>query len=128
MNVEYSRQFVKAMEKLSKKSLEEVRFQIGEVKRLDRPEALKECQKLAALPSSFRIQAGSNHLLTTFQADSCTMIFHLMLPKEEVSSKAHELALKRREQNHSIGKNKHKWSVQSILKTLGRSMKFDRGN
>ena len=81
MRVEFSKEFEKAVRKLSGKMLESVRNTIQEVIDADSIEELTDCKKLVDFEFIYRLRIGSYRAFFSFHVeivDDCVMFLYLI--------------------------------------------------
>ncbi|MDP2335703.1 MAG: hypothetical protein Q8N05_04480 [Bacteroidota bacterium] len=97
MNVEYSKQFVKAAYKLTGKykiSLQRIISEIILVKDLA---DITNCVKMVGFQNSYRIKMGDYRLIFIFRVVDQVVLFELLLSRGEVYRKEHEMNLRKKE-------------------------------
>ncbi len=99
MNVNYSKQFIKASKKLSGKYMESLRLLIIEVKKANDISELTNCKKLSGLANSYRIRLGDYRLVFILKIVNNIAMFELLLSRGEIYKKEHELNLRRKEKD-----------------------------
>ena len=97
MKVEYSKEFIKSVRKLSGKILESVRKTIQEV--IDAPsiEYITNCKKLTNYKSVYRIRIGDYRAFFIFQVTNNVVIFEYLYPRGEAYSKKNKENLRRKD-------------------------------
>ena len=97
MNVEYSKEFVKAVKKLSGKMLDSVRRAITEVKNAENINDITDCKKLVGYRNVYRIRIGDYRAFFTFHVEivNDTVYFRYIVSRGESYSKKMEESLKR---------------------------------
>ena len=97
MNVEYSRDFGKAVQKLSGKMLDSVRGAILEVKNAESIKDITDCKKLVGYRNVYRIRIGDYRAFFTFHVEVIdnTVIFRYLVSRGEAYAKKMEESLKR---------------------------------
>lgn len=97
MNVEYSRQFVKAAYKLSGKYKTSLQKVINEVKEASDVSDLTNCVSLVGLQYTYRIKMGDYRLVFILKIIDNIAIFQLLLSRGEIYKREHETALRKKE-------------------------------
>ncbi len=87
MNVEYSKQFIKASTKLSGKTLSSLRNVIKEVKQSNSIDELTNCKKLSGYNNSYRIRVGDYRALFVFRIINDTVFFEYLVSRGQAYSK-----------------------------------------
>lgn len=97
MKVEYSKEFIKSVRKLSGKILESVRKTIQEV--IDAPsiEYITNCKKLTNYKSVYRIIIGNYRVFFIFQVTNNVVIFEYLYSRGEAYSKKSKENLRRKD-------------------------------
>ena len=97
MNVEYSRDFGKAVQKLSGKMLDSVRGVISEVKNAESIKDITDCKKLVGYRNVYRIRIGDYRAFFTFHVEiiNDTVIFRYLVSRGKAYAKKMEESLKR---------------------------------
>lgn len=97
MKVEYSKEFIKSVRKLSGKILESVRKTIQEV--IDAPsiEYITNCKKLTNYKSVYRIRIGNYRVYFIFQVTNNVVIFEYLYSRGEAYSKNSKENLRRKD-------------------------------
>ncbi len=97
MKVEYSKEFIKSVRKLSGKILESVRKTIQEV--IDAPsiEYITNCKKLTNYKSVYRIRIGNYRVFFIFQVTNNVVIFEYLYSRGEAYSKKSKENLRRKD-------------------------------
>lgn len=97
MKVEYSKEFIKSVRKLSGKILESVRKTIQEV--IDAPsiEYITNCKKLTNYKSVYRIRIGNYRVFFIFQVTNNVVIFEYLYSIGEAYSKKSKENLRRKD-------------------------------
>ena len=97
MNVEYSRDFGKAVQKLSGKMLDSVRGVISEVKNAESIKDITDCKKLVGYRNVYRIRIGDYRAFFTFHIEivNDTVIFRYIVSRGEAYAKKMDESLKR---------------------------------
>ena len=97
MNVEYSRDFGKAVQKLSGKMLDSVRGVILEVKNAESIKDITDCKKLVGYRNVYRIRIGDYRAFFTFHVEiiNDTVIFRYLVSRGEAYAKKMDESLKR---------------------------------
>ncbi len=97
MKVEYSKEFIKSVRKLSGKILESVRKTIQEV--IDAPsiEYITNCKKLTNYKSVYRIRIGNYRVFFIFQVTNNVVIFEYLYSRGEDYSKKSKENLRRKD-------------------------------
>lgn len=97
MKVEYSKEFIKSVRKLSGKILESVRKTIQEV--IDAPsiEYITNCKKLTNYKSVYRIRIGNYRVYFIFQVTNNVVIFEYLYSRGEAYSKKSKENLRRKD-------------------------------
>jgi len=97
MNVEYSKQFVKAAYKLTGKYKITLQRIISEVMQAKDVAELTNCIKMVGFQNSYRIKMGDYRLIFIFKVVDSAAIFELLLSRGEIYRKEHELNLRKKE-------------------------------
>lgn len=97
MNVEYSKQFVKASYKLSGKYKASLQRIIDEVKAAKDIGELTDCIKMVGLQQTYRIKMGDFRLVFLIKVIENVAVFQLLLSRGEIYKKEHETHLRRKE-------------------------------
>lgn len=97
MNVEYSKQFVKAAYKLTGKYKISLQRIIAEVMQANDVSDLTDCIKMVGFQHSYRIKMGDYRLILVFKVVDHIAIFELLLSRGEVYRKDHEMNLRKKE-------------------------------
>lgn len=97
MNVEYSKQFVKAAYKLTGKYKITLQRIIEEVMQAKDVADLTNCIKMVGFQHSYRIKMGDYRLIFIFKVVDSKAIFELLLSRGEVYRKDHEMNLRKKE-------------------------------
>lgn len=87
MNVEYSKQFIKAAQKLSgkyKKSLQRVVVEIKQSKDISE---VTDCIKLSGIPHTYRLKMGDYRIVFILRIVEHIVFFELLLSRGEVYKK-----------------------------------------
>ena len=97
MKVEYSKEFIKSVRKLSGKILESVRKTKQEV--IDAPsiEYITNCKKLTNYKSVYRIRIGNYRVFFIFQVTNNVVIFEYLYSRGEAYSKKSKENLRRKD-------------------------------
>lgn len=97
MNVDYSRDFRKSVNKLSGKMLDSVRRVIIEVKNAESIKDITDCRKLVGFRNVYRIRIGDYRAFFTFHVElvNDTIIFRYLVPRGEAYGKKTKTELKR---------------------------------
>ena len=97
MKVEYSKEFIKSVRKLSGKILESVRKTIQEV--IDAPsiEYITNCKKLTNYKSVYSIRIGNYRVFFIFQVTNNVVIFEYLYSRGEAYSKKSKENLRRKD-------------------------------
>lgn len=97
IKVEYSKEFIKSVRKLSGKILESVRKTIQEV--IDAPsiEYITNCKKLTNYKSVYRIRIGNYRVFFIFQVTNNVVIFEYLYSRGEAYSKKSKENLRRKD-------------------------------
>lgn len=99
MNVEYSKPFLKAVEKMSGKVLSSVLDKIREVKNANSVDEITNCKKLISYKSIYRIRIGDYRAFFTFHikiADD-TVKFEYLVSRGEAYDKKIESELRKKD-------------------------------
>jgi len=97
MNVEYSKQFVKAAYKLTGKYKQSLQKIISEVQLANDVTDITNCIKMVGFQNSYRIKMGDYRLIFIFKIVDQVVIFELLLSRGEVYRKEHEMNLRKKE-------------------------------
>ena len=97
MNVEYSKEFKKSVQKLSGKVLDSVRRVIKEVKNAKSLKDITDCKKLVGYHNVYRIRIGDYRAFFTFHIEivNDTVFFRYLVPRGEAYGKKTQTELKR---------------------------------
>lgn len=97
MNVEYSKEFKKSVQKLSGKMLDSVRRVIKEVKNAKSLKDITDCKKLVGYHNVYRIRIGDYRAFFTFHIEivNDTVFFRYLVPRGEAYGKKTLTELKR---------------------------------
>ena len=95
MNVEYSKQFVKAAYKLTGKYKISLQKIITEGKQAQQIKEVANCVKLVGFQQSYRIKMGDYRLIFILKIVDNVAIFELLLSRGEVYQKEHEMNLRK---------------------------------
>lgn len=97
MNVEYSKQFVKAAYKLTGKYKISLQRIISEVMQANDVADLTNCIKMVGFKNSYRLKMGDYRIILVFKVVDHVVIFELLLSRGEVYRREHELNLRKKE-------------------------------
>lgn len=97
MNVEYSKQFVKAAYKLTGKYKMTLQRIVADVIRAEDVKDLTKCLKMVGFQNAYRIKMGDFRLIFIFSVVDQVVIFELLLSRGEVYRKEHEMNLRKKE-------------------------------
>jgi len=97
MKVEYSKEFEKAVRKLSGKILASVKKTILEVKAANNVEELTDCEKLTGYNRAYRLRIGSLRAFFILQINGDTVNFEYLVPRGEAYSKKMQNNLRRKD-------------------------------
>lgn len=97
MNVDYSKDFKKSVQKLSGKKLDSVRRVVEEVKNAESLKDITDCKKLVGYRSVYRIRIGDYRAFFTFHVEiiNDTVFFRYLVPRGEAYGKKNHKELKR---------------------------------
>lgn len=97
MKVRYSKNFSKALDRLSGKQLDSVVGAIKEVKNAEGIEDITDCKRLVGYHSVYRIRIGGLRAFFTFHVEIVddTVMFHYLVPRGQAYAKKVEKELKR---------------------------------
>jgi mRNA-degrading endonuclease RelE of RelBE toxin-antitoxin system len=97
MKVEYSKSFIKAVDKLSGKQLQSVRDVIAEVQNAEGLENITDCKKLVGYNNVYRIRIGGYRAFFTFHIEIIdgVVMFHYLVSRGQAYNKKMETELKR---------------------------------
>lgn len=97
MNVEYSKEFKKSVQKLSGKMLDSVRRVIKEVKNAKSLKDITDCKKLVGYRNVYRVRIGDYRAFFTFHIEivNDTVFFRYLVPRGEAYGKKTQTELKR---------------------------------
>lgn len=97
MNVDYSKDFKKSVQKLSGKMLDSVRRVIAEVKTAESLKEITDSKKLVGYRNVYRIRIGDYRAFFTFHIEivNDTVIFRYLVPRGEAYGKKTQTELKR---------------------------------
>ena len=97
MNVEYSKEFKKSVQKLSGKMLDSVRRVIKEVKNAKSLKDITDCKKHVGYHNVYRIRIGDYRAFFTFHIEivNDTVFFRYFVPRGEAYGKKTQTELKR---------------------------------
>ena len=99
MNVEYSRQFVKAAYKLTGKYKKSLQHILKEVMQVEDLANLSDCIKMVGSQNSYRIKIGDYRLIFIYRVENQVITFELLLSRSEIYRKEHELNLRKKEKD-----------------------------
>jgi mRNA-degrading endonuclease RelE of RelBE toxin-antitoxin system len=99
MNVEYSKQFVKAAYKLSGKYKASLQRIVSEVKLANNIADLTDCIRMVGFKNSYRIIMGDYRLVLILRSVDDIAIFELLLSRGEVYKKEQKKSLKKKNGN-----------------------------
>lgn len=97
MNVEYSKQFVKAAHKLTGKYKISLQRIIAEVMQANEVADLTNCIKMVGFQYCYRLKMGDYRLVLFFKVVDQVVIFELLLSRGEVYRKEREMNLRKKE-------------------------------
>lgn len=99
MNVEYSKPFLKAVDKLSGKVLSSVLDMIREVKDAESIDEITDCKKLVAYKSIYRIRIGDYRAFFIFHVQIADDVvkFEYLISRGEAYDKKMKLELRRKD-------------------------------
>jgi len=97
MNVEYSKQFVKAAYQLTGKYKLSLRRIIAELIQAKDVKDLTNCVKMVGFRNSYRIKMGDYRLIFIFKVVDDIAIFELLLSRGEIYRKEHDMNLRKKE-------------------------------
>ena len=97
MNVDYSKDFKKSVQKLSGKMLDSVRRVIAEVKTAESLKEITDCKKLVGYRNVYRIRIGDYRAFFTFHIEivNDTVFFRYLVSRGEAYAKKMDETLKR---------------------------------
>lgn len=97
MNVEYSKEFKKSVQKLSGKMLDSVRRVVAEIKSSESLKDITDCKKLVGYRNVYRIRIGDYRAFFTFHIEivNDTVFFRYLVPRGEAYGKKTQTELKR---------------------------------
>lgn len=97
MNVEYSKEFKKSVQKLLGKTLDSVRRVIKEVKNAKSLKDITDCKKLVGYRNVYRIRIGDYRAFFTFHIEivNDTVFFRYLVPRGEAYGKKTQTEFKR---------------------------------
>lgn len=100
MNVEYSKEFKKSVQKLSGKMLDSVRRVIKEVKNAKSLKDITDCKKLVGYHNVYRIRIGDYRAFFTFHIEIIddVVFFEYLVCRGEAYGKKMEQSLRRIDQ------------------------------
>lgn len=89
MRVEYSKAFIKASKKLSRKYLESLRRVIAEVKAVRYVSEITDCKKLTDFSNTYRIRIGGYRAFFTCHIEVVegVVMFEYLVPRGQAYSK-----------------------------------------
>ena len=89
MKVEYSRLFVKSVQKLSGKMLESVKKTIIETIKAENPEQLSNCEKLTGYENVYRLRIGDVRAFIILSVDDekHTVVFEYLVQRGQAYDK-----------------------------------------
>jgi len=99
MNVEYSKQFVKAAYQLTGKYKISLQRIISEVILVKDVADITNCIKMVGFQNSYRIKMGDYRLIFIFKVVDQVILFELLLSRGEVYRKEHEMNLRKKEKD-----------------------------
>lgn len=94
MNVDYSKEFLKVVYKLSGKYKDSVSKMIAEVKKATTIDEITDCKKLKDFQNIYRIRVGSYRALFLLRIVDNTVFFEYLVSRGEAYSKEYEKKLK----------------------------------
>lgn len=97
MNVEYSRQFLKAANKLTGKYKVSLKGIISEVKKAGDLSEVTGCIKLVSLRHSYRIKMGDYRLIILLKIHEKTVVFELLVSRGEIYNKKNEENIRKKD-------------------------------
>lgn len=99
MNVEYSKPFLKAVDRLSGKMLTSVLNMLREVKKAHTIEEISDCTKLVGYKSIYRIRIGDYRAFFTFyvKIQEDTIMFEYLISRGEAYNKKIESSLRKKD-------------------------------
>jgi mRNA-degrading endonuclease RelE of RelBE toxin-antitoxin system len=97
MKVEYSKEFEKAVRKLSGKKLKSVRNAILEVKAADHVNQLTDCKKLVGYDHVYRLRIGDLRAFFVLRIEGDTVSFEYLVSRGEAYAKRTKEQLKRKD-------------------------------
>jgi len=97
MNVEYSKQFVKAAYKLTGKYKNSLQRIVTEVKKANQVSTITNCIKMAGFQNAYRIKMGDYRLAFIVKVIDNVAVFELLLSRGEVYKKGHEMNLRKKD-------------------------------
>jgi len=97
MNVEYSRQFLKAADKLTGKYKDSLKSIISEVKKAGDLSEVTGCIKLVSLRHSYRIKMGDYRLILLLKIHGNTVIFEMLVSRGEIYNKKYNEIIRRKD-------------------------------
>ena len=97
MKVDYSKSFIKAVNKLSGKQRESVRDAIDEVKKAQGLEEITDCIRMVGYHTVYRIRIGGYRAFFTFHVEivNDTVMFQYLVSRGQAYTKKVEKELKR---------------------------------
>jgi len=97
MEIEYSKQFVKAAYKLTGKYKISLQKIISEVLLAKDVADITNCIRLVGFQNSYRIKMGDYRLIFIFKVVNRVAFFELLLSRGEVYRKEHEMKLRKKD-------------------------------
>jgi mRNA-degrading endonuclease RelE of RelBE toxin-antitoxin system len=97
MNVEYSRQFIKAASRLTGKYKDSLKGIVAEIKEASDLSEVTECIKLVSLRHTYRIKMGDYRLIILFKIQGNTVIFELLSSRGETYKNQNEELIRKKD-------------------------------
>lgn len=99
MKVDYSKDFIKAVKKLSGKQLESVKDVIKEVKKANTVRDITDCKRLTDYKNIYRIRIGGYRAFFLFHVKvvNDTVFFQYLVPRGQAYSKEVQSNLKKKD-------------------------------
>ncbi|MBK5261946.1 MAG: hypothetical protein JJE17_05135 [Peptostreptococcaceae bacterium] len=97
MKIEFSKEFEKAIKKLSGKKLNSVRTVIMEVRAAEKINQLTNCKKLVGYSYAYRIRIGDLRVLFILQIKGDTVEFEYLVSRGEAYSKKIQEQLRKKD-------------------------------
>lgn len=97
MKTDYSKQFVKAAQKLTGKYKSSLQRIVLEIKKAEDLSEVKNCIKLVGFEHSYRIRFGEHRIILRKNNNENVIVFELLLSRGDIYKKANELNLRKKD-------------------------------